>query len=1724
MPKTIKLQALIFSLFIFISVVFLSFLAFNYQTVFAKISSPIATSFFNKTPKKPLAFLPVVKNNNSFNQVTPKQASYVTVNQDLPITEQALKDTVRANPSLIDGLSYISPVSISTGSNFTMYYRVYNPTSNYVRIGLGASIISSSGSTVNDTYTSDYWCTIPAGATTWCSRSFVTSSSIIAGTYDVVFALWSDIPGSSTWYDSEQNNDILTIVRVNHTPALSYVSVSPSSGTTSNTYIFEATYQDQDGEWPSYIKIKIDGGSAQNMTYVSGNPTNNGSVIYRYSTNSLSVGSHNYEITTSDGYASISSGSKSGPIVNAPFQNPTLDISNSSISTSPVTAGSSFTMNYKINNPNSYSINVGLGGGIALTGTSNWINDTTTNDYNRTLSSGQNTVTRTFVIPASTAPGNYDVAFGVWPGTPGNGSSYSSGTRSNILSVKIQNPSLSILYADTKIDPTTIGENGSVTAYYTVNNPNPYSVNVGLGATLKRVGTALEIYDTPNDKIISIPSGWSVQSRTFKLSSLVLAGSYEYNLVIWSGAPGTTTQYASTGYRTGLVVTAPFQTPTFDLANSSISSSSVTAGGSFTMSYKINNPNSYNVTVNLGATIAPTGTINWINDTVTNDFTRTLLPGQNTVSRTFVVPTSTVTGSYDVIFGVWSGTIGSSTRYGEGTKSGALSSIIVVDQVKTTDENGNDKTVFAPGDKIGFHIYTNHGQNPITVKYEVFDQNNNIVSSLSKTETINSQPSQTHFNWVPTIPANLSSGTYKFRSTVGTSYKEMNFEVRDSFKILSTKIQDLSGIEQSNTISVETVQDKKIVVTTNQPAVVSWNGKNFTDLENNTYSLELTREDLNWGEWENAASGFTNNLTIQAVAAGITVSSSLSIIGRAILPMDASAIGADSLNMVLGRAVWTADNLASDVVIGLDNGFTAMSTGKGIGKWWPIHEFITPGGSKGVVFARLQKQGNAWRNELMTLYDDTLVHRSIWSGEGGVGFHDRINRPGYLKKLSNTEEVKNWLNELDKVPYKNIKASDIMSVEFLEEGSLESRVALVSRETEMTPRLLKTTNQNYIYLTPEAAKEGLKNLVKNSADGKPLSIKIFSKSISSAEENVILKQIKQAQLNNKWGKIVKIGGGVVIVGTYAWDVYDILNSAELGKWDKVQQITETTAGTASGLLISEAAMSAAAPYVASGSIACNAIAPVCFFFGEAIVGGVAWWGGDQLGRAGANVVWQMTAENMPLEWSNFDPELKTYLMQHQVVSESDDQHNVYQITDSNGDNHKIEKWFVKDGPAAYRVDYNHNSDPIYNGALDVPIVKINESRFYAQDYKGLWNKYEKSNSTIKSKLENPPTYSTITHLKGYSDISNIDIAPGIPIYGLLNVTNYQNSAKTIIIDPNLDNLPNGWQANLTQQLIPLEAREWALYGVQVTASNNRSIEKNNFAIPIEARYVGDQNPVQTLNLVFTLDTQAPLSAVDIPTGNYATAKMVTLFSDDPIAKIYYTLDGTEPTTSSALYTGQLDINVNTTLKYFAIDPAGNKSQTKTEVYQVPTFTLNLTRGWNMISVPLEFSDLTRLRSNPIVWRYDNNLGQYVWVSDKLMPGEGYLTWVDEAKTILLPRMPFTSGHYTAKDFSAGWILASSLWLEHANDLVITTDNQTYTLNQAINNGIISSQAFSLDYDHYDLINLLTADLGLLNGQSMWLYSTKPIIFSFGPIERTPLNSQNITNSNPNILPQIPGFQ
>ena len=95
---------------------------------------------------------------------------------------------------------------------------------------------------------------------------------------------------------------------------------------------------------------------------------------------------------------------------------------------------------------------------------------------------------------------------------------------------------------------------------------------------------------------------------------------------------------------------------------------------------------------------------------------------------------------------------------------------------------------------------------------------------------------------------------------------------------------------------------------------------------------------------------------------------------------------------------------------------------------------------------------------------------------------------------------------------------------------------------------------------------------------------------------------------------------------------------------------------------------------------------------------------------------------------------------------------------------------------------------------------------------------------------------------------------------------------------------------------------------------------------------------------YTINGAVVNPTFSVSTGTYSNDQYVTLSSTTPGAAIYYTVDGSNPTTAGALYSGAIAISSTSSLKAFAIKSgyvdSGISSQTYTMVASTPTTNLS----------------------------------------------------------------------------------------------------------------------------------------------------------------------------------------
>jgi len=179
----------------------------------------------------------------------------------------------------------------------------------------------------------------------------------------------------------------------------------------------------------------------------------------------------------------------------------------------------------------------------------------------------------------------------------------------------------------------------------------------------------------------------------------------------------------------------------------------------------------------------------------------------------------------------------------------------------------------------------------------------------------------------------------------------------------------------------------------------------------------------------------------------------------------------------------------------------------------------------------------------------------------------------------------------------------------------------------------------------------------------------------------------------------------------------------------------------------------------------------------------------------------------------------------------------------------------------------------------------------------------------------------------------------------------------------------------------------------------------------------------TINLTVTAPTFSPAG------GTYTTIQTVTLADTTPSSSIYYTTDGSTPTTSSAVYSGPIQVLGSETINAIGAATGYANSPVATATYtlnlpQAATPTISLGSGTYTVSQPVTITDTTS--GATIYYTVD---GSTPTTSSKVYSGPLTLSATETLKAIAVaigysPSAVATSS-YTVNIMPAGFALSTN---------------------------------------------------------------------------------------------------
>lgn len=154
------------------------------------------------------------------------------------------------------------------------------------------------------------------------------------------------------------------------------------------------------------------------------------------------------------------------------------------------------------------------------------------------------------------------------------------------------------------------------------------------------------------------------------------------------------------------------------------------------------------------------------------------------------------------------------------------------------------------------------------------------------------------------------------------------------------------------------------------------------------------------------------------------------------------------------------------------------------------------------------------------------------------------------------------------------------------------------------------------------------------------------------------------------------------------------------------------------------------------------------------------------------------------------------------------------------------------------------------------------------------------------------------------------------------------------------------------------------------------------------------------------DTTAPTVTASPVGSEYSSIQSVTLSMNES-GTIYYTTDGSTPTTSSSVYSSAITMSTTTTLKYFGVDSAGNSSSVVTQIYSI-----NISEPDTEAPNPVTNLTVGTVASNsiPVSWTLSDSVDVEYYEVAYSTDGTNY--------TVSSATIPNTTTDYTVSGLSA----------------------------------------------------------------------------------------------------------
>jgi hypothetical protein len=234
----------------------------------------------------------------------------------------------------------------------------------------------------------------------------------------------------------------------------------------------------------------------------------------------------------------------------------------------------------------------------------------------------------------------------------------------------------------------------------------------------------------------------------------------------------------------------------------------------------------------------------------------------------------------------------------------------------------------------------------------------------------------------------------------------------------------------------------------------------------------------------------------------------------------------------------------------------------------------------------------------------------------------------------------------------------------------------------------------------------------------------------------------------------------------------------------------------------------------------------------------------------------------------------------------------------------------------------------------------------------------------------------------------------------LNIDDVTLTKISAVEPPIDDTTPPTVSANPTggtytsEQSVTLTASEaatiyYTLDGVDPSTTSTKYTQPINISTTTTLKFMaidtaGNQSTISTESYILEITDITPPTVSANPKGGTYTSKQSISLSASELATIYYTLDGTDPTTASSIYSEPITISSSKTLKFMAVDTAENQSTVNTETYTIDLDTPAVIADKDALAISYGDGDLSNLVTKNITLPVTGQNGSTItWSSNNL---------------------------------------------------------------------------------------------------------------------------------------------